>query len=389
MSIFDGQFKISVSTASGIEAITKRELIKLGYPEVPAINGRLILDGDIKDVATLNLNLRTANRVRIVLGEFKAETFDELFDGIYSVSFKDVLTADAKITVTAKSLKSKLFALSSIQSIAKKAIVRKMQDSLKLTALPETGAEYRIEIAVLNDTVTVGLDTSGDGLHKRGYRNKVWIAPMRETMAAAIILNSYFKADRAFIDPFCGSGTFPIEAALIATNTPSGTLRSFAFESFKNAPTVMPKVKEEFESKIIRDADLRISGFDIDSRAIKLANEHAVRAGVKEYIHFETQDMRKIKSRYAHGIMMANPPYGERLSGGNELIQLYRDFGKMFTSLDEWSCYVVTTVQNFEKYFGRKADKTRKLYNSELECRLYSFLGAPPKRKNEDSCTKS
>ena len=161
------------------------------------------------------------------------------------------------------------------------------------------------------------------------------------------------------------------------------------FEDFKNAPTVLPKVKEEFESRIIRNAELRISGFDIDSRAIKLANEHAVRAGVKEYIHFETQDMRKIKSRFAHGIMVANPPYGERLSGGNELIQLYRDFGKMFASLNEWCCYVVTTVINFEKYFGRKADKTRKLYNSELECRLYSFLGAPPKRKDENSSPKS
>lgn len=389
MSIFDGQFKISVSTASGIEAITKRELYRLGYGDIPAIGGRLVFDGNMKDVAVLNLNLRTANRVRIVVAKFKAETFDELFDGVYSVRWQDVLLSDSRIVVTAKSVKSKLFALSSIQSITKKAIVKKMQDALRLKTLPESGEEYRFEVSICEDEVTIGLDTSGDGLHKRGYRTKVWIAPMRETMAAAIILNSYFKADRALIDPFCGSGTFPIEAALIATNTPSGMLRNFAFEKFSNAPKVMPQVKDEYESKIIQNADLRISGFDIDGRAIKLANEHAKNAGVKDYIHFETKDMRNISSRYAHGIMVANPPYGERLSGGSELKELYRDFGKMFKSLDEWSCYVVTTVMSFEKYFGRKADKTRKLYNSELECRLFSFLGAPPRKRNENSSTES
>lgn len=388
MSIFDGQLKISVAAASGIEAITKRELKSLGYGDVPSYFGRMNFIGSMEDVARCNVFLRTASKVRIVLAEFKAETFDELFDGIYSVDFGEILPFDANVAVEAKSVKSKLFALSAIQSVVKKAIVKKMTAKNGLASLPESGERYSFELSLVEDTATLSLDTSGDGLHKRGYRQKVWIAPMRETMAAAIILNSFYRADRVLIDPFCGSGTIPIEAALIATNTAPGINRNFAFEKFHNAPDVLSRVRQEAEDKAVRDISLRIYGYDIDARAIKLSYEHAERAGVKNLVHFEKRDMRDVTSRYAHGIIITNPPYGERLSGGEELKNLYRDFGKMFRSLDEWSAYVVGTSPAFEKYFGQKADKKRKLYNSEIECTLYQFFGAPPKKRDDNLTEK-
>ena len=385
MSIFDGELKISVSSASGIEAITKRELKSLGYGDVPSYNGRMNFIGKMLDIARCNMFLRTANRVRIILAEFKAETFDELFDKVYALDFKEILPYDAIVAVEAKSVKSKLFALSAIQSVVKKAIVKKMTAKKGLVSLPESGERYSFELSLVEDTATLSIDTSGDGLHKRGYRQKVWIAPMRETMAAAIILNSFYRADRVLIDPFCGSGTIPIEAALIATNTAPGLNRSFAFEKFHNAPDVLSRVRQEAEDKAVRDIALRIYGYDIDARAIKLSYEHAERAGVKNLVHFEKRDMRDVTSRYAHGIIITNPPYGERLSGGEELKNLYRDVGKMFRSLDDWSAYVVGNTPAFEKYFGQKADKKRKLYNSEIECILFQFFGAPPKKREDKS----
>ena len=384
MSIFDGELKISVSSASGIEAITKRELKSLGYGDVPSYNGRMNFIGKMLDIARCNMFLRTANRVRIILAEFKAETFDELFDKVYALDFKEILPYDAIVAVEAKSVKSKLFAMSAIQSVVKKAIVKKMTGYYGTQTMPESGERYLFELSLVEDNATLSLDTSGDGLHKRGYRQKVWIAPMRETMAAAIILNSFYRADRVLIDPFCGSGTIPIEAALIATNTAPGINRNFAFEKFHNAPDVLSRVRQEAEDKAVRDIALRIYGYDIDARAIKLSYEHAERAGVKNLVHFEKRDMRDVTSRYAHGIIITNPPYGERLSGGEELKNLYRDFGKMFRSLDEWSAYVVGTSPAFEKYFGQKADKKRKLYNSEIECTLYQFFGAPPKKRDDN-----
>lgn len=385
MSIFDGELKISVSSASGIEAITKRELKSLGYGDVPSYNGRMNFIGKMLDIARCNMFLRTANRVRIILAEFKAETFDELFDKVYALDFKEILPYDAIVAVEAKSVKSKLFAMSAIQSVVKKAIVKKMTGYYGTQTMPESGERYSFELSLVEDNATLSLDTSGDGLHKRGYRQKVWIAPMRETMAAAIILNSFYRADRVLIDPFCGSGTIPIEAALIATNTAPGLNRSFAFEKFHNAPDVLSRVRQEAEDKAVRDIALRIYGYDIDARAIKLSYEHAERAGVKNLVHFEKRDMRDVTSRYAHGIIITNPPYGERLSGGEELKNLYRDFGKMFRSLDEWSAYVVGTTPAFEKYFGQKADKKRKLYNSEIECILFQFFGSPPKKREDKS----
>ena len=375
MGFFDGKLELSVTSASGIEAVTKRELEGLGYAPGGAVYGRISFDGEYRDVARANVMLRTANRVFINIARFHAETFDELFEGIKNVPWQNIIPKNARVIVNAKSFKSKLFALSSIQKITKKAIVTAMGN------LFESGGTYTFEVVINEDEVLVALDTSGTALHKRGYRTYVGEAPLRETLASAIILLSVWKWDRPFIDPFCGSGTLPIEAALIATNTAPGLNRNFAFENFLKAPEVLSSVKEEARDNILLDRDVRISGFDINKDAISIALKHARNAGVDNKIHLQVADMRSLSSRYSHGVIITNPPYGERLLNEKELQNLYVDFGKVYRSLDDWSAYVITSYGNFERYFGARADKTRKLYNSELECKLYRYLGAPPKRK--------
>lgn len=377
MSIFDGQLKIEVAVASGIEAVTKRELLRLGYDPSGANFGRITFDGTYADVLRANVFLRTANRVRIVLGEFEAKTFDELFDGISRIDWKNILAYDAKIIVNAKSIKSDLFALSATQSVAKKAIVNAMTNAYH-KKLEENGAEYNIEVAITENIARITLDTTGEGLHKRGYRTYLGDAPIRETLASAMILLSVWNPDRPLIDPFCGSGTIPIEAALVGLNIAPGIKRNFACESFSNAPNVRGAVQNEAESLIRADRTLKISGFDINPEAIKLAMKHAARAGVQDKIHFQTMDMRNVSSHLSHGVIITNPPYGERLMTEAELKTLYADFGKMTSKLDEWCVYAISSYKAFEKYYGKRADKVRKLYNSELECNFYSYLGAPP-----------
>ncbi len=380
-SIFDGKLNIEVAVASGIEAVVKRELLRLGYEPSGANLGRIEFEGTFEDVLRANVFLRSANRVRIVLSKFKAETFDELFEGVFAMRWQDVLTKDAKIVVDAKSVKSKLFALSAVQSIVKKAIISKLS-TVYNCLFNESGAAYCIEAAIVDDVVTVTLDTSGEGLHKRGYRTYLGDAPIRETLAAAMIQLSVWNPDRPLIDPFCGSGTIPVEASLIGLDIAPGMNRNFACEQFANAPKVREKVQEEALQRIKRDRQLHISGFDINKDAIKLAFKHAERAGVKDNIHFQVQDMRDLSSKYAHGVIITNPPYGERLMKEDELKALYRDFGKVTAKLDEWCVYAITSYRAFEKYFGRRADKVRKLYNSELECNFYQYLASPPPKKD-------
>lgn len=380
-SIFDGKLNIEVAVASGIEAVVKRELLRLGYEPSGANLGRIEFEGTFEDVLRANVFLRSANRVRIELSKFKAQTFDELFDGIFAMRWQDVLTKDAKIVVDAKSVKSKLFALSAVQSIVKKAIISKLS-TVYNCSFNESGAAYCIEAAIMDDVVTVTLDTSGEGLHKRGYRTYLGDAPIRETLAAAMIQLSVWNPDRPLIDPFCGSGTIPVEASLIGLDIAPGMNRNFACEQFANAPKVREKVQEEALQRIKRDRQLHISGFDINKDAIKLAFKHAERAGVKDNIHFQVQDMRDLSSKYAHGVIITNPPYGERLMKEDELKALYRDFGKVTAKLDEWCVYAITSYRAFEKYFGRRADKVRKLYNSELECNFYQYLASPPPKKD-------
>ena len=322
VSIFyDKNLSLSVTAASGVEAVTKRELQDLGYLPSAAVNGRICFSGDFSDVAKCNVNLRTADRVYVNLGTFSATTFDELFDCVKTIAWENVIEPCGKITVNAKSAASKLFALSAIQSITKKAVCERLKQK-GFSSISETGADYRINMNFFRDVCTVSLDTSGAGLHKRGYRMETGEAPIRETLAAAILMLSYWNKNRVLVDPFTGSGTIPIEAALIATDTAPGLKREFLFDTWPNAPKVLSAAKEEAQAKVKDETDLRISGFDIDGKALKLAVRHAKLAGVDKYVHFQTEDMRNISSRFSHGVMVANPPYGERLMTENEVAAL-------------------------------------------------------------------
>ena len=374
--------EICVTSASGIEAVTKRELYKIiGKEDLSAINGRIKFEGDESDVAKCNLNLRTGNRVEIVLGGFKAETFDDLFDGVKSIPFEEYIDRDGKIIVSAKSVQSKLFAYSAIQSVSKKAICERLCKKYGVNELNESGARYKIEVAALKDYVTVTLDTSGDGLHRRGYRGLVGEAPLKETLAAALVELSVWNKTRPFADLFCGTGTIPIEACMIALYIPAGLNRSFDFQNWKRFDKkIFDRAAEEAKANIVTDADLRISGFDIDDKQLKLARKHAELAGVDKYIHFQRADMRDFSSRFSHGVIISNPPYGERLSDRKEVEKLYRDYGKKVALLDDWCAYTLTPVDDFERLFGKKADKKRKIYNGKIECCYYSHLAPPPKK---------
>lgn len=375
--------EICVTSASGIEAVTKRELYKIiGKEDLSAINGRIKFDGDESDVAKCNLNLRTGNRVEIVLGGFKAETFDDLFEGIKAIPFEEYIDRDGKIIVSAKSVQSKLFAYSAIQSVSKKAICERLCKKYGVNELNESGARYKIEVAALKDYVTVTLDTSGDGLHRRGYRGLVGEAPLKETLAAALVELSVWNKSRPLADLFCGTGTIPIEACMIALNIPAGLNRGFDFQNWKCFDKkIFDRAAEEAKANIVTDADLRIGGFDIDDKQLKLARKHAELAGVDKYIHFQRADMRDFSSRFSHGVIISNPPYGERLSDRKEVEKLYRDYGKKVASLDDWCAYTLTPVDDFERLFGKKADKKRKIYNGKIECCYYSHLAPPPKKQ--------
>lgn len=374
--------EICVTSASGIEAVTKRELYKIiGKEDLSAINGRIKFEGDESEVAKCNLNLRTGNRVEIVLGGFKAETFDDLFDGVKLIPFEEYIDRDGKIIVSAKSVQSKLFAYSAIQSVSKKAICERLCKKYGVNELGESGARYKIEVAALKDYVTVTLDTSGDGLHRRGYRGLVGEAPLKETLAAALVELSVWNKTRPFADLFCGTGTIPIEACMIALNIPAGLNRGFDFQNWKRFDKkIFDRAAEEAKANIVTDADLRISGFDIDDKQLKLARKHAELAGVDKYIHFQRADMRDFSSRFSHGVIISNPPYGERLSDRKEVEKLYRDYGKKVALLDDWCAYTLTPVDDFERLFGKKADKKRKIYNGKIECCYYSHLAPPPKK---------
>lgn len=375
--------ELCVTSASGVEAVTKRELYKLtGKEDLSAINGRIRFDGDFSLVSKLNLYLRTANRVEIILGEFKADDFDSLFDGLMEIPFEDFIPENGKIVVLAKCVLSKIFAISATQSVGKKAICARLCGKYGVNSLPEDGERYKIEISVFKDFATVTLDTSGEGLHRRGYRGLVGEAPLKETLAAALIDLSVWKSDRPFADVFCGSGTIPIEACLKALGVAVGKNRDFDFLHWR---TFDKKIFDEMRLEAVenekKDVELRISGFDADDGQLRLARKHAALAGVDKYIHFQRADMRDFSSRFSHGVMISNPPYGERLMERREIEKLYRDFGTMTKKLDEWSVYVLTSVGDFERLYGKKCDKKRKLYNGKLECNYYAMLGKPPAPK--------
>lgn len=370
---------ISVACGFGMETATKRELKRLGI-DAPALDGRFEFEGGEKDVARLNLYLRTADRVLIKLKSFRATTFDELYEGIKEIAWKEWISRDGFIAVGAKSVKSALFSLSAIQSITKKAIVDRLLQSYSV--LPESGARYSVEVSILRDEVVVSLDTSGAGLHKRGYRKLVWEAPIKETLASGIIELSGWQEDRAMIDPFAGSGTFAIECCMRALNIPSGYFRNFAFENYFFIDKSILDTEKRLASEAIQwDKKVRISGFDIKRKAIQIANQSAKEIGVDKYIHFEVSDMRQVSSRYEGGYIITNPPYGERLMSHAEVKELYRDFGKLYKSLDGWGANIITSFPEFERYFGAKSDKERKVYNAKLLCRIYSYFAKNPNRR--------
>lgn len=368
----------------GLEAVLKREIIDLGYEISQVEDGRITFIGDGEAVCRANINLRSAERILIKVGSFHAVTFDELFEGTKALDWGTYLPKDGKFWVTkASSVKSKLFSPSDIQSIMKKAMVEKMKTVYGTSVFPETGAPYPVRVFLMKDEVTVALDTTGESLHKRGYRPFTAKAPISETLAAALIMLTPWNRERILVDPFCGSGTFPIEAAMMAAHMAPGVNRSFLAEQWTN---LIPKklwyeaVNEAMD--LVEDTvSVDIQGYDIDPEVVKLARENAKLAGVDHMIHFQQRPVSALSHPKKYGFIITNPPYGERLEDKAALPSLYREFGERFAALDSWSAYMITSYEDTERYFGRKADRNRKIYNGMIKTYFYQFMGPkPPKR---------
>ena len=371
----------------GLEAVLKREILDLGYEISEVEDGRVTFYGDADAICRANIFLRTAERILLKVGSFRAVTFEELFDKTKELPWEDYIPQNGKFWVAkAASVKSKLFSTSDIQSIMKKAMVRRMQERYCVEWFPENGASYPVRVFLMKDIVTVGIDTTGISLHKRGYREVSGKAPITETLAAALIMLTPWRKDRILVDPFCGSGTFPIEAAMMAANIAPGMNRSFLSEKWDNLITKKNwyDVIDEANDMICDDVEVDIQGYDLDSSVIKIARRNAREAGVEHLIHFQERDVKDLNHPKKYGFIITNPPYGERLEDKKDLPDLYRAFGESFKRLDSWSAYMITSYDDAERYFGRKADKNRKIYNGMLKTYYYQFLGPkPPKRKEK------
>lgn len=382
-------FSIILPCHFGLEAVLKREVSDLGYDIERVEDGRVTFIGDADAVCRANIHLRTAERVLICVGRFKAYTYDELFEQVKACNWEEYIPADGRFWVTkATSVNSKLFSPSDIQSIVKKAIVERMKQHYDVDWFEESGAEYPIRVFFNKDEATVCLDTTGDSLHKRGYRTQAGLAPISETLAAALIMLSPWHKDRILLDPFCGSGTIAIEAAMIAANIAPGMNRSFTAEKWTNFidRQLWYDVIDEAEEEINYGVDTDIQGYDIDPEVVKIAKENAVRAGVDKLIHFQQRPVKDMSHHGKYGFIITNPPYGERLEERETLPAIYSAFGERFKMLDTWSAYLITSYDETEKYVGRKADKNRKIYNGMIKTFYYQFLGPkPPKRKREES----
>lgn len=369
----------------GLEAVLKREIYDLGYEITQMEDGRVTFEGDAEAICRANVFLRTAERVLLLVGRFRATTFDELFEGVKALPWEEYLPKDAKFWVKkASSIKSKLFSSSDIQSIVKKAVVERLKREYEVEWFPEDGAAYPIRVFLLKDEVMVTLDTSGESLHKRGYRTMTSKAPLTETLAAALLMLTPWKADRIFVDPFCGSGTFPIEAAMMAANIAPGMHREFIAEQWTNLidRKLWYETVEEAEEMVDTSVSVDIQGYDIDGEVVKAARENAKRAGVADMIHFQERQVSELRHPKKYGFIVTNPPYGERLEDKKDLPELYTQIGEAYRNLDSWSMYMITSYEDTEKYIGRKADKNRKIYNGMLKTYFYQFMGPkPPKRK--------
>lgn len=379
-------FDLLVPCHFGLEAVLKREIYDLGYEITKVEDGRVTFEGDEEAVCRANIFLRTAERVMIQVGRFKATTFEELFQGIKNLPWEEYIPEDGKFWVKkASSINSKLFSPSDIQSIAKKAMVERMKQKYHKEWFKEDGAAYPVRVFLLKDEVTVALDTSGDSLHKRGYRTMTSKAPLTETLAASLIMLTPWRKDRILVDPFCGSGTFPIEAAMIAANIAPGMNRDFTAEEWTNMidRKLWYECVKEAEDMIDTTVKVDIQGYDIDGDVIKAARENAKRAGVEHMIHFQQRAVADLSHPKKYGFIITNPPYGERLEDKADLPELYTQIGQAYQRLDSWSMFLITSYTDTEKYIGRKADKNRKIYNGMLKTYFYQFLGPkPPKKRN-------
>lgn len=369
----------------GLEAVLKREIYDLGYQILSVEDGRVTFEGDAEAICRANVFLRTAERIMILAGRFEARTYDELFEGIKALPWEEYISEDGKFWVTkASSIKSKLFSPSDIQRIAKKAMVERMKDKYQVSWFQETGAEYPVRIFMFKDQAIIGIDTTGESLHKRGYRKLASKAPISETLAAALIMLTPWKKDRILVDPFCGSGTFPIEAAMMAANIAPGMNREFLSEKWTN---LIPKklwyeTLDEANDLVNDQIETDIQGYDLDPDMVKIARQNAALAGVDHLIHFQQRDVKDLSHNKKYGFLITNPPYGERLEEKEALPQLYHILGERFKSLEDWSAYVITSYEDTEKYMGLKADKNRKIYNGMIKTYFYQFIGKkPPKRQ--------
>ncbi len=369
--------QLLIPVAAGVEASVKRQLNALGYGNCPAINGRISLAGSFFDVARLNVFLRSGERVLIELGNFPVTTFDELYDAAFSLPWEEFLSPHSLIRMDGKSFKSKLVAVKAAGGVVKKAIVNRLKEKLGVHSLDERGERVIVGVSVFNDVASFTLDTSGEGLHKRGYRTLAYEAPLKETVAAAMIESSIYRAGKPFADLFCGSGTLPIEAAMYALRIAPNAKREFDFTKWKCAPEVLSMVRQEAEETRDKTSKLSLFASDISENAVSIARYHAKRAGVLSHIRFSCADMRDFSSEEKYGVLLSNPPYGERLKG-EDLFALYRDFGKMYRALPDWSCYFLSGYAEAERAFGGRAEKRRKLYNANIPCGFYGYFGAKP-----------
>ncbi|WNQ09783.1 class I SAM-dependent RNA methyltransferase [Paenibacillus aurantius] len=368
----------------GLEALVAREIKDLGYEDMMVENGRVTFKGDELAICRTNLWLRTADRILIKMGEFKAVTFDELFEGTKALNWPDWIPEEGEFPVEGRSHKSQLSSVPACQGIVKKAVVEKMKQRYRTEWFKETGARYVIEVSLLNDIATLTLDTSGASLHKRGYRKLVTEAPLKETLAAAMVLLSRWKPERPLYDPFCGSGTIPIEAAMIGWNLAPGLRRPFSAEGWPALrPALWDEAREEAFDLVRDDVPLDISGTDIDPAAIEVALAAAKSAGLARELRFGVEPVAKARPRGDYGCLITNPPYGERLGDQDEAVQVLRQLGSVAGRLDTWSAFVLTPNKQLEHYFGRPATKKRKLFNGRIECALYQYFGPLPPRREQ------
>ena len=381
-------FELIAPCHFGLEAVLKREIIDLGYEITEVEDGRVTFLGDAEAICRANIFLRTAERILLKVGSFEARSFGELFENTKALPWEIYIPKDGKFWVAkAASVKSKLFSPSDIQSIMKKAMVRRLSEYYGIDWFSEDGAQYPVRVFLKKDVVTIGIDSSGVSLHKRGYREVAGKAPITETLAAALILLTPWHKDRILVDPFCGSGTFPIEAAMIAANIAPGMNRTFTAENWTN---IIPKkmwydTVEEANEMIHDDIEVDIQGYDIDPSVIKIARRNAREAGVEHLIHFQERDVKDLSHPKKYGFIITNPPYGERLEDKKDLPDLYRAFGESFKRLDSWSAYMITSYEDAERYFGKKATKNRKIYNGMIKTYFYQFLGPKPPRKKKET----